>query len=72
MLSDISSRGFSKFKKVTVGKGDVMEKEMEAAAEENTNIYTLIICTGTNDLTNNMNTLRSVKKVCEKANKVFS
>lgn len=75
MLTNINSRGLSKFKKVTVIKNpgrkrDVMEKEIEAIAKENTNIYTFIVYTGTNDLTKNINTLRSVKEICEKTKKL--
>lgn len=48
MLTNINSRGLSKFKKVTViknpgRKSDVMEKEIEAIAKENTNNYTFIV-----------------------------
>lgn len=75
ILTNINSRGLSKFKKVTViknpgRKSDVMEKEIEAIAKENTNIYTFIVYTGTNDLTKNINTLRSVKEICEKTKKL--
>ena len=75
MLTNINSRGLSKFKKVTViknpgGKSDVMEKKIEATAKENTNIYTFIVYTGTNDLTKNINTLRSVKEIYENTKKL--
>ena len=75
MLTNINSRGLSKFKEVTViknpgGKSDVMEKEIEATAKENTNIYTFIVYTGTNDLTKNINTLRSVKEICQNTKKL--
>ena len=75
MLTNINSRGLSKFKKVTViknpgRKSNVMEKEIEAIAKENNNIYTFIVYTGTNDLTKNISTLRSVKEICEKTKKL--
>ena len=67
MLNNINSRGLSKSKKVTVinhpgATSDVIEEELEATVKENSKINTLIVHAGTNDLTNNINTLRSVKK----------
>ena len=74
MLNNINNRGLSKSKKVTVinhpgATSDVIEEELEATVKENSKINTLIVHAGTNDLTNNINTLRSVKKR-EKAKKV--
>ena len=43
---------------------------MEATVKENSKIDTLIVHAGTNDLTNNINTLRSVKKNMRKEKKV--
>ena len=75
MLNNINSRGLSKSKKVTFinhpgATSDVIEEELEATVKENSKINTLIFHTETNDLTNNINTLRSVKKICEKTKKV--
>ena len=75
MLNNINSRGLSKSKKVTVinhpgATSDVIEEELEATVKENSRINTLIVHAGTNDLTNNINTLRSVKKICEKTKKI--
>ena len=72
MLNNINSGGLSKSKKVRVinhpgATSDVIEEELEATVKENTKNNTLIVHAGTNDLTNNINTLRSVKKICEKA-----
>ena len=71
MLNNINSRGLSKSKKVTVinhpgATSDVIEEELEATVKENSKINTLIVHAGTNDLTNNINTLRSVKKYAKK------
>ena len=76
MLNNINSRGFSKSKKVTVinhpgALSDAIEEELEAIVKENSKINTLIVHAGTNDLTHNINTLRSVKKICEKTKKIF-
>ena len=65
MLNNINSRGLSKSKIVTVisnpvATNDVIEEELEATVKENCNIGTLIVHTGTNGLTNNINTLRSL------------
>ena len=75
MLNNISSRGLSKSKKVTVinhpgATSEVIEEEVEATVKENSKINTLIVHAGTNDLTNNINTLRSVKKLCEKTKRI--
>ena len=71
MLNNINSRGLSKSKKVTVinhpgATSDVIEEELEATVKENSKINTLIVHAGTNDLTNNINTLRSVKKYAKR------
>ena len=75
MLNNINSRGLSKSKKVTIinhpgATSDVIEEELEATVKENFKINTLIVHAGTNDLKNNINTLRSVKKICEKTKKI--
>ena len=75
MLNNINSRGLSKSKKVTVinhpgATSGVIEEELEATVKENSKIDTLIVHAGTNDLTNNINTLRSVKKNMRKEKKV--
>ena len=75
MLNNINSRGLSKSKKVIVinqpgATSDVIEEELEATVKENSKINTLIVHARTNDLTNNINTLRSVKKICEKTKKI--
>ena len=75
MINNINRRGLSKSKKVTVinhpgATSDVIEEELEATVKENSKINTLIVHAGTNDLTNNINTLRSVKKICEKTKKI--
>ena len=75
MLNNINSRGLSKSKKVTVinhpgATSDVIEEELEATVKVNSNINTLIVHVGTNDLTNNINTLRSVKRICENTKKI--
>ena len=71
MLNNINSRGLSKSKKVTVIKhpgatSDVIGEELEATVKENSRINTLIAHAGTNDLTNNINTLRSLKKYAKR------
>ena len=71
MLNNINSRGLSKSKKVTIinhpgATSDVIEEELEATVKENFKINTLIVHAGTNDLTNNVNTLRSVKKYAKR------
>ena len=77
MLNNINSRGLLKSKKVTVinhpgTTSDDIEKELEATAKENSKINKLIVHGGTNDLTNNINTLRSVKKNMRKDKKDLS
>ena len=71
MINNINRRGLSKSKKVTVinhpgATSDVIEEELEATVKENSKINTLIVHAGTNDLTNNINTLRSVKKYAKR------
>ena len=68
MLNNINRRGLSKSKKVTVinhpgATSDVIEEELEPTVKENSKINTLIVHAGTNDLTNNINTVRSVKNI---------
>ena len=75
MLNNINSRGLSKSKKVTVinhpgATSDVIKEELEATVKENFKINTSVVHAGTNDLTNNSNTLRSVKKIWEKSKKI--
>ena len=71
MLNNINSGGLSKSKKVTVinhpgATSDVIEEELEATVKENSKINTLIVHAGTNDLTNNINTLISLKKYAKR------
>ena len=75
MLNNINSRGLSKSKKVTVinhpgATSDVIEEKLEATVKETSKMKTLIVHAETNDLTNNINTLRSVKAICEKTKKI--
>ena len=68
MLNNINSGGLSKSKKVTVinhtgATSDVIEEELEAIVKENSKNNTLTVHAGTNDLTNNINTLISVKNM---------
>ena len=68
MLNNINSRGLSKSKKVTIinhpgATSDAIEEELGATVKENFKINTLIVHAGTNDLKNNINTLRSVKNM---------
>ena len=73
MLNNINSRGLSKSKKVSVSnfpggtRKDILD-EVEDTFK--TQPDTLIVHAGTNDLTKNINTLRRVKKLCEKAKRV--
>ena len=73
MLNNINSRGLSKSKKVSVSNfpggtsKDILD-EVEDTLK--TQPDTLIVHAGTNDLTKNINTLRPVKKLCEKAKRV--
>ena len=75
MLNNINSRGLSKSKKVSVrnfpgATSEDILAEVEDALK--THPDTLIVHAGTNDLTKNINTLRSVKKLCEKAKRISS
>ena len=82
MLDNINSRRLSKSNKVSVSnlpgatsedywqiQSDILDE-----AEDTLKIHpdTLIVHAGTNDLTKNINTLRSVKKLCEKAKIISS
>ena len=73
MLNNINSRGLSKSKKVFVSNSpgatseDILD-EIEDTLK--THPDTLIVHAGTNGLTKNINTLRSVKKLCEKAKRI--
>ena len=74
MLNNINSRGLSKSKKVSVSNfpsgtsKDILD-EVEDTLK--TQPDTLIVHAGTNDLTKNINTLISVKKLCEKAKRTW-
>ena len=73
MLNKINSRGLSKFKKVSVSNFPSTTSENILAEVEDTlktHLDALIVHAGTNDLTKNINTLRSVKKLCEKAERI--
>ena len=73
MLSNINSRRLSKSNKVSVSNFpgatsvDILD-EIEDTLK--THPDTLIVHARTNDLTKNINTLRSVKKLCEKAKRI--
>ena len=75
MLNNINSRGLSKSNKVSVSNlpGATSEDILDEA-EDTLKIHpdTLIVHAGTNDLTKNINTLRSVKKLCKKAKIISS
>ena len=62
MLNNINSRGLSKSKKVSVSNfpGDTLKAHPD----------NLILHAGTNNLTKNINTLRSAKKLCQKAKRI--
>ena len=70
VLNNINSRGLSSSNKVSASNfpsatsEDILD-EIEDTLK--THPDTLIVHAGTNDLTKNINTLRSVKKLCEKA-----
>ena len=73
MLNKINSRGLSKFKKVSVSNFPGTTSENILAEVEDTlktHLDALIVHAGTNDLTKNINTLISVKKLCEKAERI--
>ena len=73
MVNNINSRGLSKFKKVSVsnfpgGTSEDILDEVEGTLK--THPGTLIVHAGTNELTKNINTLSSDKKLCEKAKRI--
>ena len=73
MLNTINSLGLSKSKKVSVSNfPGATSEDILAEVEDTLKAHpdTLIVHAGTNDLTNNINTLRSVKKLCEKARRI--
>ena len=73
MLNNINSCGLSKSNKVSVSNfpGATSEDILDEIEDTlKTHPDTLIVHTGTNDLTKNINTLRSVKKLCEKAKRI--
>ena len=70
MLNNINSCGLSKSNKVSVSNfpGATSEDILDEIEDTpKTHPDTLIVHARTNDLTKNINTLRSVKKFCEKA-----
>ena len=71
MLNNINSRGLSKSKKVSVSNipGATID-DIEVEDTLKTHPDTLIVHAGTNELTKNINTMRSVKKLCEKAKRI--
>ena len=73
MLNNINSHGLSKSKKVSIGNflGATCEDTLDEVEDTlKTHPDTLIVHAGTNDLTKNINTLRSVKKLREKAKRI--
>ena len=73
MLNNINSLGLSKSKKVYVSNFPGATSEDILAEVEGTlktHPDTLTVHAGTNDLTKNISTLRSVKKLCEKAKRI--
>ena len=73
MLNNINSHELSKSNKVPVSNfpGTSSEDILDEIEDTlKTHPDTLIVHTGTNDLTKNINTLRSVKKLCEKAKRI--
>ena len=71
MLNNINSCSLSKSKKVKVinnpgAASDVIEQELETTAKENFEINTLIAHAGTNDLTNNINTVVAIREFQDK------
>ena len=69
MLNNVNSRRLSKSKKVSVS--NFLGANSEGILDEvedtlKTHPDTLIVHAGTNDLTENINRLRSVKELCEK------
>ena len=71
MLNNINSRGLSKSNKVIHFPGATIEDILDEIEDTlKTHPDTLIVHARTNDLTKNINTLRSVKKLCEKAKRI--
>ena len=73
MSNNINSRGLSKSKKASVSNfPGATSEDILVEVEDTLKTYpdTLIIYAGTNYLTKNINTLRSVKKLCEKAKRI--
>ena len=73
MLNNINSCGLSKSNKVSVSNfpGATSEDILDEIEDTlKTHPDTLIVHARTNDLTKNINTLRSVKKLCEKAKRI--
>ena len=74
MLNNINSCGLSNSKKVSVSNfPDVTSEDVLAEVEDTLKTHpdTLIVHAGTNDLTKNISTLRSVKNLCEKAKRIL-
>ena len=75
MLNNINSRGLSRPKNVFVSTFPGATSEdilVEVEDFLKSHPDTLIVYGGTNDLTKNINTLRSVKNLCEKARRIPS
>ena len=73
MLNNINSRGLSKSKKRSVSNfPDATSEDILAEVEDTLKTHpdTLLVHAGRNYLTKNINTLRSVKKLCEKAKRI--
>ena len=73
MLNNINSRELSKSKKVSVSNfPGATSEDILAEAEDTLKTHpdTLIVHAGINDLTKNINTMRSVKKLCKKAKRI--
>ena len=73
MLNNINTRGLSKSKKVSVSNfPDATSEDILAEVDETLKNHpnTLIVHAGTNDFTKNINTLKCVKKLCEKAKRI--
>ena len=73
MLNNINSRGLSKFKKVSASNfPGATSEDILAEVEDTLKTHpdALIVHAGTSVLTKNINTLRSVKKLCEKAKRI--
>ena len=74
VLNNINSRGLSKFKKVSVRNfpGATSEDILDEV-KDTLKIHpdTQIVGAGANDLTKDINMLKSVKKLCEKAKRIL-